>query len=58
MNTTNQQEQIAAALPVRIENEEQHKQMLAVTDKLMRKGEDCSPGEHSLLKLLVHLIKE
>lgn len=51
-------ELLAAALPVKIETEEQHKRMLAFTEKLFKKGEECSPEEDALLKLLVHLIQE
>lgn len=58
MNKTNQQKLGLESLPAKIENEEQHEQALAVTDELMRKGENCSSEEDALLKLLVHLIQE
>ncbi len=51
-------ELLAAALPVRIETEEQHKRLLAFTEKLFKKENDASPEEDALLKLLVHLIQE
>lgn len=51
-------ELLTAAMPVRIETEEQHKRLLAFTEKLFKKGEACSLEEDTLLKLLVHLIQE
>lgn len=58
LNAQRYAELLAAALPVRIETEEQHKRLLVFTEKLFKKGEDCSPEEDALLKLLVHLIQE
>ncbi len=58
LNAQRYAELLAAALPVKIETEEQHKRMLAFTEKLFKKGEECSPEEDALLKLLIHLIQE
>lgn len=49
---------LAQALPAIIETEEQNEQYLAIVEKLMRKGENLSPEEETLLKLLAHLIED
>ena len=58
LNPQRYAELLSAALPVKIETEEQHKRMLAFTDKLMDSGEQRRPEEDTLLKLLVHLIQD
>ena len=58
LNPQRYAELLVAALPVKIETEEEHKRMLAFTEKLFKKGEQCSPEEDVLLKLLVHLIQD
>jgi HTH-type transcriptional regulator/antitoxin HigA len=45
-------------LPAVIETEEQNEHYLAIVENLMRKGENISPEEETLLKLLVHLIED
>lgn len=49
---------LSQTLPAVIETEEQNEQYLAIVEKLMRKGENLSPEEETLLKLLVHLISD
>jgi HTH-type transcriptional regulator/antitoxin HigA len=45
-------------MPVIIETEEENERMLAVVEKLMDKGENLSPEEDKLLKLLARLIED
>jgi len=45
-------------LPVRIETEEENNRMLLEARKLIEKGDNLTPEEETLLKLLVHLIQE
>jgi HTH-type transcriptional regulator/antitoxin HigA len=45
-------------MPVPIETEEDNERMLAVVDSLMDKGEDLSPEEGALLRLLATLIED
>jgi HTH-type transcriptional regulator / antitoxin HigA len=49
---------LAATLPTVIETEEQNDRMLSVIERLMRKGEDLTPEEETLLNLLSHLIHD
>jgi len=49
---------LSQTLPAIIETEEQNEQYLAIVEKLMRKGENLSPEEETLLKLLAHLIQD
>ena len=58
LNPQRYAELLAAALPVKIETEQQHERMLAFADKLIDKGEQRSPEEDTLLNLLVHLIQD
>lgn len=58
LNPKRYAELLAAALPVKIETDEQHQRMLAFADKLIDKAEQRSPEEDALLKLLAHLIQE
>ena len=58
LNQQRYAELLTAALPVKIETDEQHERMLAFADKLIDKGEQRSPEEDTLLKLLAHLIQE
>jgi HTH-type transcriptional regulator/antitoxin HigA len=57
LNPQRYAELLTAALPVKIETEEQHQRMLAFADKLIDKSERRTPEEDVLLKLLVHLIQ-
>jgi HTH-type transcriptional regulator/antitoxin HigA len=45
-------------MPVIIETEEENLRMLAIVEKLMKKGEDLSAEEEKLLKLLARLIED
>jgi HTH-type transcriptional regulator/antitoxin HigA len=45
-------------MPVVIETEEENLRMLAIVEKLMKKGEDLSAEEEKLLKLLARLIED
>lgn len=49
---------LAKTLPVAIETKEQYERMLAQVEPLFDKGENLSPEETELLKLLSHLIQE
>jgi HTH-type transcriptional regulator/antitoxin HigA len=49
---------LSQTLPAIIETEEQNEHYLAIVEKLMRKGENLSPEEETLLKLLAHLIQD
>jgi|SRR6185369_14728876 len=49
---------VSRALPAVIETEEENLRMLAVVEKLMKKGENLSVEEEKLLKLLVKLIED
>src|SRR2546428_4757870 len=45
-------------MPVIIETEAENKRMLKVIEKLMDKGENLSPEEEKLLKLLTRLVED
>jgi len=45
-------------MPVIIETEKENARMLAIVEKLMKKGEDLSAEEEKLLKLLARLIED
>jgi HTH-type transcriptional regulator/antitoxin HigA len=49
---------LAKTLPIAIETEEQYERMLTQVEPLFDKGENLSPEETELLKLLSHLIQE
>lgn len=49
---------VSRSLPAVIETEEENLRMLAVVEKLMKKGEDLSAEEEKLLKLLARLIED
>ncbi len=49
---------VAAVLPAVIESEEENDRMLAEAERLMSKGDDLSPEEEKLLKLIVRLIED
>ena len=49
---------LSRTMPVVIETEEENTRMLAVVEKLMKKGEDLSLEEEKLLKLLTRLIED
>ena len=58
LNPRRYAELLAAALPVKIEDEQQHQRMLAFAERLMMKGEQLSLEEEAMLKLLAHLIED
>ncbi|HMF54920.1 MAG TPA: hypothetical protein VK619_01055 [Pyrinomonadaceae bacterium] len=45
-------------MPIVIETEEENNRMLAEVEKLMAKGEDLSPEEDALLRLMATLIQD
>ncbi len=49
---------LSQTMPVVIETEEENERMLATVEKLMDKGENLSPEEEKLLKLLAKLIED
>ena len=49
---------LSQAMPVVIETEEDNERILAFTERLMKKGEDLSPEEEMLLRLLSTLIQD
>jgi HTH-type transcriptional regulator/antitoxin HigA len=49
---------LSKAMPVVIETEEENDRLLALVEKLMDKGENLSPEEEKLLKLLTKLIED
>ncbi|MGH9906466.1 MAG: helix-turn-helix domain-containing protein [Pyrinomonadaceae bacterium] len=49
---------LSQTMPVVIETEEENDRMLAIVERLMEKGEDLSPEEEKLLKLLAKLIED
>lgn len=58
LNLQRYAELLAAAVPMRIENASQHQRLLALANKLIRKGAQLSFEEEALLKLLALLIEE
>jgi HTH-type transcriptional regulator/antitoxin HigA len=49
---------LAKALPVIVETEEENERMLAAVEPLFDKGENRTPEEDRLFKLMVHLIQD
>ena len=49
---------LSQTMPVIIETEEENARMLAIVEKLMKKGENLSPEEETLLKLFAKLIED
>ncbi len=49
---------LSRTMPVVIETEEENERMLGFVEKLMDKGENLSPEEEKLLKLLAKLIED
>jgi HTH-type transcriptional regulator/antitoxin HigA len=49
---------LSRTMPAVIETEEENARMLAIVEKLMKKGEDLSVEEEKLLKLLARLIED
>ena len=58
INPTHYKRLLSRTMPVLIETEEENERMLAVVEKLMGKGEDLTPEEEKLLKLLARLIED
>jgi len=49
---------LSRTMPVFIETEEENARMLTTVEKLMKKGENLSAEEETLLKLLARLIED
>ena len=49
---------LSQTMPVVIETEEKNARTLTTVEKLMKKGENLSPEEETLLKLLARLIED
>ena len=49
---------LSRTMPVVIETEDENFRMLAIVEKLMKKGEDLSAEEEKLLRLLVKLVED
>lgn len=49
---------LSKAMPMIIETEEENERMLAEVEKLFNKGEDLSPEEEKVFKLMVKLIED
>jgi len=49
---------LSRTMPVVIETKEENERMLAIVEKLMNKGENLSPEEDKLLKLVAKLIED
>lgn len=49
---------LSQTMPVVIETEEENERMLAIAERLMEKGENLSPEEEKLLKLLAKRIED
>lgn len=58
INETRYRRLLSRTMPVVIETEAENERMLAIVEKLMDKGENLSPEEDKLLKLLVRLIED
>ena len=49
---------LSRTMPVVIETEEENARMLAIVERLMKKGENLSLEEEKLLKLLTRLVQD
>lgn len=49
---------LSQTMPVIIETEAENERMLSVIEKIMEKGENLSPEEEKLLKLLTRLVED
>ncbi len=49
---------LSRAMPVVIETEQENERTLAIVERLMDKGENLSPEEEKLLRLLVKLVQD
>ena len=49
---------VSRAMPVLIETEEENARILAIVERLMKKGESLTAEEERLLKLLVKLVED
>lgn len=58
INPTRYKRLLSRVMPVVIETEEENERMLAEVEKLMDKGEDLSPEEDALLRLMATLIQD
>ena len=58
IDSTRYKRLLSQAMPVIIETEAENERMLKVIEKIMNKGEDLSPEEEMLLKLLTRLVED
>jgi HTH-type transcriptional regulator/antitoxin HigA len=58
LNITRYKRLLSKAMPMIIETEEENERMLAAVEKLFDKGEDLSPDEEKVFKLMVKLIED
>jgi HTH-type transcriptional regulator/antitoxin HigA len=58
INATRYKRLLSKAMPMIIETEEENERMLAEVEKLFDKGEDLSPEEEKVFKLMVKLIED
>jgi HTH-type transcriptional regulator/antitoxin HigA len=58
INETRYKKLLSKAMPMIIETEEENERMLSEVEKLFDKGEDLSPEEEKVFKLMVKLIED
>ena len=58
MDPTRYKRLLSQTMPVIIETEAENERMLKVIEKIMDKGENLSPEEEKLLKLLTRLVED
>ena len=58
IDSTRYKRLLSQTMPVIIETEQENERMLAIVEKLMEKGEQLSPEEEKILKLLTRLIED
>ena len=58
INATRYKKLLSKAMPMIIETEEENERMLGEVEKLFDKGEDLSPEEEKVFKLMVKLIED
>jgi HTH-type transcriptional regulator/antitoxin HigA len=58
INTTRYKRLLSKTMPMIIETEEENERMLAEVEKFFDKGEDLSPEEEKVFKLMIKLIED
>lgn len=58
INETRYKKLLSKSMPMIIETEEENERMLAEVEKFFEKGEDLSPEEEKVFKLIVKLIED